>query len=639
MQLNKLHAAIMLLSVLSNSTFSQTTAEETAAYYSNPEQLKTNVIDPILSSSPLVSADGTTFNAQASCQSENEYLRVYAQPQADGDLDVSIVNDHDLDGTFSPTQVIHDVAGVCHNGYATNCNGDFSSCDFLEWAVDSNFNVSGTPSSITQGGGVEGCYCINNSCGAGLYFVNQERIHDDIGTGISLAYQQVNPSFGITNVTNNGGITSFYGHDPDSCGVSETSEQVYFNNPSNIPSAAFALSGTSSLFASVSSAQNSGHSATTQACFEEHSYDILAPTFNDIIEITRVAGTASVNSCGANCYMLEIGLPGNNYLHGGSCTQYHHRVEFDVKKPEMISSMTLLDTHYDDDVMIQHTGSAGTQNVWFSRLWDPTNPPGSCDTGPDTITINRDISGYFTQTEVSNIDVYNVADIKGEMVIHIRVTVNPVCGSEPKVNNTCGSIPSECYLDQEEIDGVSTIVNTIGTGLVPLPSSRTFTNGACSDTFSRPYWRIDRTYKCPVAGSPYDFNDALDRAVVVNNSTTASGYNDRRIINGAPQLSTEGLSLPTLPTVSPCQMSCKTRKTVAELGIATTGLSVGSRPNDTRYEYSYKACEANTCPIEAGETVETPCGCLDRFGEAASAIQAFRLAGKDFVCTTQGVNP
>ena len=122
---------------------------------------------------------------------------------------------------------------------------------------------------------------------------------------------------------------------------------------------------------------------------------------------------------------------------------------------------------------------------------------------------------------------------------------------------------------------------------------------------------------------------------MVNLSTTETGYDDRRVVEGVPIDSTETLTLPALPTVESCQQTCKTRKAVDELGIATMGLSVGSRPDDTRYEYTYKACVASVCPLEDGETVDTACGCLDRFSEAASAIQAFRLAGQDFVCTTE----
>lgn len=629
-------AYLFTLSTLPFLVLGQAVSEDTASYYSNAETLKGNVIDPILSSSPVVSADGSTFNAQASCQAESEYLRVYASVQMDGDLDVSVVHDHNLDGVFAPVQTISDVAGVCHNGYATNCNNDFSSCDFFEWAVDTSLNITGTPSSLAQGAGVEGCYCINNSCGAGLYFVNQERIHDDIGTGISLAFQRTNPSFGITNVVANYGITSFFGHDPDSCDVTETSQQVYYDNPSNIPSAAFAASGTSALFASVSSAQSSGHTTTNQTCFEEHGADILEPSSNDILEITKLNGVLSVNLCGVNCLLITIG-PTASFSNNGSCTQYNHKVEFDVKRPLDIASISLLDVAHDDDAIIQYTKGGMTSNIWVTNLWNTSAPPLNCErSGNDYSLVNQNITGLFSEVGKINMDLWGIAGgSRGKLHVKIRVILNPTCETTPTINNTCGSIPSDCYLDAEEIDGVQTVVNTVGTGLVPLPSSRTFTGGSCTDTLSRPYWRIDRTYKCPEAGSTYDFTAGLDRAVTINNSASPTGYDDKRIVNGIPVLSSETLTLPTLPTVDPCQQSCKTSKEVEELGISTMGLSVGMRPDDTRFEYSYKACDGTTCPLESGETVVSACGCLDRFSEAASAIQAFRLAGKDFVCTTE----
>lgn len=636
MRLSSRFTVLTLIIALSFRALGLQVSEDTAAHYSNPESLKDNVVNPILSDSDMVSANGSTFSAQASCRAENEYLRVYAVPKPSGDLDVSVIHDHDLDGTFAVPQSVQAVAGICLNGYAQNCNGDFSSCDFYEWSVDSSFNVSGVPSSISQGSGVEGCYCINNSCGAGLYFVNQERIHDDIGTGISLAFQRSNPSFGITNVQTVAGVTSFYGHDPDTCDGNETSQQVFYDNPSSIPTAAFSEAGNSTLFAKVSSAQSSGHTSTTQACFEEHGADILEPSLDDIIEITRLNGVVSVTPCGANCFNVFVGQPGNNNLVGGDCTQYNHRVEFDVKRPEDIVSITLIDAAHDDDLLITHTKDQVLSNIWFSNFWDTNNPPANCERARSDYTlINRDITSLFQDQAVFNMDFWAIVGRFGELYVHLRVILSPSCETTPTINNTCGSIPSDCYLDSEQIDGVSTVVNTVGTGLLPIPSARTFTGGSCSDTIMRPYWRIDRNYKCPANGSRYDFTDGLERARVVNTSTTTNGFNDLRQVDGSPIASSETLTLPLLPSVSDCQQSCKTRKTVDELGIATSGLSVGSRPDDSRFEYSYKSCNASTCPLDAGETIETPCGCLDRFSEAASAIQAFRLAGKDFVCTTE----
>jgi hypothetical protein len=637
---NYLLAISCVAGALSLSALSQTVSEDTAAYYADSEQLKSNIIDPILSSHQVVSADGSAFDAQASCNSENEYLRVYATPQGSGNLNVTVIHDHNLDGVFSPAQTISDVAGICHNGYATDCNGDFSHCDFFEWAVDSAFNISGTPSSMEQGRGVEGCYCINNSCGAGLYFVNQERIDDDIGTGISLAFQKTNPSFGITNVVSNNGITRFYGHDPDSCDVTETSQQVYYNHPSSIPSAAFEASATSTLFANLSSAQSAGNTTTTQACFEEHGADILQPSSNDILEITRLNGVLSVNPCGVNCLLITIGYA-ESFSNNGSCTQYNHKVEFDVKRPLDIASITLIDVAHDDDALIQYTKGGMTNNVWVTNLWDTSDPPSRCERrGHDYSLVNQNITGLFSDVVKFEMDLWGIAGGgRGKLYVKIRIMLNPTCETTPTVNNTCGALPSDCYVNGEVIDGVTTVANTVGTGLVPLPSSRTFISGACTDTLSRPYWRIDRTYQCPELTSPYDFSAGLDRAVTINNSISTTGYQDKRMISGVTEFSDESLSLPALPDVGPCQMSCKTREMVDELGIATMGLSAGSRPNDTRYQYSYKSCQDNICPLEGGESLETPCACLDRFSEAASAIQAFRLAGKDFICTTAGTLP
>ncbi|OES24218.1 hypothetical protein [Alteromonas macleodii] len=643
----------LLLSALSFGALGQTTSESTATYYSDPNQLKTNILDPILSDQEMVNADGTTFNAQAQCNAENEYLRVYATVQGDGDLDVSVVHDHNLDGAFSPTQVIPDIAGVCHNGYATNCSSDFQSCDFFEWNVDASLNISGTPSYIDQGDGVHGCYCINNSCGAGLYFVNQERIHDDIGMGISMAFQRANPSFGVTNVQTDSGVTSFYGHDPDTCDPGETNQHVYYDNPSSIPSAAFTAAGSSALFSQVQTAQNSGHSSTIQTCFEEHDVTLVTPPLSEVIKINSHSGRYSISTCGADCLNLRIGMVGDNYytpVCGSTCGSEMFtetaEIEFNLADGTTISSVTA-SADYDDhfELLINDTLAFSEYNGNFSYSTRLPVPPigagrGFAERGNDSMGLRTVSPGVIPRITPGVDATYDfrlniLVGGEGDMFMNIRFQLDRGCTATPTVNNTCGSIPSDCYLDGEEIDGITTVSNTVGTGLVPLPSSRTFTVGSCSETISRPYWRIDRSYRCPASGSPYDFSQGLERAVVVNNSASVTGYNDRRFDGGTTINSSESLTLPTLPTVSNCEQSCKTRRTVDELGIATSGLAVGSRPDDTRYEYSYKACVDSTCPLEAGETIETPCGCMDRFSEAASAIQAFRLAGKDFVCTTE----
>lgn len=618
-------------------SLAQTTSESTAAYYADPDQLKLNILDPVLSDEQMVNADGTTFSAQAQCNAENEYLRVYALPQPDGDLDVSIIHDHDLDGAFSSAQTISDVAGVCHNGYATNCSSDFSDCDFFEWDVNASFNVSGTPSSLESSDGVYGCYCINNSCGAGLYFVNQERIHDDIGTGISLAFQAVNPSFGITNIQTNSGITSFYGHDPDTCDTGNTTQHVYYDNPSAIPSAAFSAAGASTLYTDVVNAQSSGHTATTQSCFEQHGYDVQEATISDVFDVSNLTGTTSTGSCGGSCLSINMGIDTNNNYSNSGCRQYTHAVQIELDDPDNLNWIRLNRARFDDRVMVVLDDGSTSTAVYSSHgTWNVNSIPSSCDnrTSRDE-NLSVSFENLFHSAGTYTLYTYVLVGDQGEVFTEFTANVDRPCSEDPTVNNTCGAIPSDCYLDYEEIDGVVTVSNTIGTGLTPLPSTQTFTGGSCSTTQTRAYWRIDRDYKCPASGSPYDFTAGLDRANVVNNSVTQTGYNDRRDVDGTLQNSAEDLTLPTLPSVSDCQQSCKTRKTVDELGIATMGLSVGSRPDDTRYEYSFKACVDSTCPLEAGETIETPCGCLDRFSEAASAIQAFRLAGKDFVCTTE----
>jgi hypothetical protein len=66
--------------------------------------------------------------------------------------------------------------------------------------------------------------------------------------------------------------------------------------------------------------------------------------------------------------------------------------------------------------------------------------------------------------------------------------------------------------------------------------------------------------------------------------------------------------------------------------VERTGASVSA-------SYYYKPCvevAAGTwsCPVEAGEEMVDGCKCISNFGQAASIMQAIRMAGQDFVCSS-----
>jgi hypothetical protein len=100
---------------------------------------------------------------------------------------------------------------------------------------------------------------------------------------------------------------------------------------------------------------------------------------------------------------------------------------------------------------------------------------------------------------------------------------------------------------------------------------------------------------------------------------------------------------------SDCEFACKVRvvepKTEVYLKNTSTSydLQYGTKTEKTGVNvsasYYYKPCvevSAGTwsCPVEAGEEMVDSCKCVNNFGQAASIMQAIRLAGQDFVCSS-----
>ena len=71
-----------------------------------------------------------------------------------------------------------------------------------------------------------------------------------------------------------------------------------------------------------------------------------------------------------------------------------------------------------------------------------------------------------------------------------------------------------------------------------------------------------------------------------------------------------------------------------EADVAHAGVVGAQQTSPTGFDTFYHACSpGNVCPAGPGETIVTPCGCLDTFPEAVVMMQTVRLAGADLACT------
>ena len=98
--------------------------------------------------------------------------------------------------------------------------------------------------------------------------------------------------------------------------------------------------------------------------------------------------------------------------------------------------------------------------------------------------------------------------------------------------------------------------------------------------------------------------------------------------------STRAFALPDRGSVPACEAVCKTRSAKANTDAAPAGVVGAQQTSPTGFDTFYHACSpGNVCPAGPGETIVTPCGCLDTFPEAVVMMQTVRLAGADLACT------
>jgi hypothetical protein len=194
---------------------------------------------------------------------------------------------------------------------------------------------------------------------------------------------------------------------------------------------------------------------------------------------------------------------------------------------------------------------------------------------------------------------------------------------------------SDCSLQEEKVDSVQTYHNANPTSLSPLPSSKTLTQGECTETITQDWWLKERIYFC---SSPvYDFSDTKTRYGQVIGSLTAdsssASYQDMQRNNGQWISTSETLGLMELPVHDECEKACKTRRSTQDTQAVLAGHSDQFKTSTDSYDILYHTCVNDQCPTEPGEEILKDCQCLNEFAEAATIIQMLRLAGQDTICS------
>lgn len=394
-------------------------------HYSDTNSLQQNVTHPVTSSDVLRTADGTEFNAQIGCKSSNTFMKVLVIPNSSGEANFNIEIDKNMDNAIDTVVSEENVSGICSNGFIRCDIGSWNNCIGYKWFVDSGMNMS--PSSLEGQDFTEelkSCYCINNSCGSNLVLTNMANIVKDFGTGLANAFQQRDPYYTISAVTQDGPYTTFYGQEPASCAVGfNSSLTTYKDSPGSLSSAAFSTSTSDDLYNQVTNSVAASNESTTLAsCSIEREIVIEEIEITDIIEF--VSGTGSLSYCGVNCIELTVGQDGDNYWNG-SCTAFDTTTRFNVKQPQLINSATLVRARYDDWMYISNNNQkvyAGPYD-WNGGLSQPSGYSCELSTGWN-VTPNLDFTDTFNTAGIVEFNTRTLVSGGGEGYAKIRIYVD-----------------------------------------------------------------------------------------------------------------------------------------------------------------------------------------------------------------------
>lgn len=608
-------------------------AQAARAKTSDSEALQKNYLAPGLSGQAVTTVDGSqSFRPNLACQKSATLLDILVQPAPSGDLGrVTIGRDKNLDGTIDTTLNLPvPVSGLCANGLIACDPGTWNQCHYLRWAIDGAKDLTLAEVDMPQ---LAGCYCLNNSCGTNLAWSNMASVLGDLGGGVVGALTSADPRFGIVQAIIDGPNIRYVGAQATACTSDPSLSQTsYRANPSLLASdAAAATSGNGVFQMLTSSPIGTGTIHETRTCLVERQLDIEGASIDDII--SRVAGGYATN-LGPDSVDFLIGSPGYHSLVGGSCRLFDFRMTLNVSDADRLRSVTLGQIMFDDWSQVRIDGNLvyADPGSWIGT----GNPPGGCERGTTWYAYpGTDLKPYLTR---GNHEIWFRIAVggEGEASATIHAEVDQSCKSSEQVVDSCLTLASnpKCAMTDEEIDGVATFRNGVGTGLRPLSQTRILGNGACEIQITRDFFRKDRKYACQVDTGSVPAPDTSRGTYIIDRSTETLLADRIRKSDGSYAETTRGFGLPDRGSVAACEPICKTRAPRENVGASPAGVVGALQNSPVGYDTYYHSCTAaNDCPLGPGEELVSACGCLDDFPEAVTMMQTVRLAGADLVCT------
>ncbi|ANA41766.1 hypothetical protein A2G06_16625 (plasmid) [Geobacter anodireducens] len=625
--------------------------ESVRGLFGSKDGFNSNISKPLTNTdTPLKTVDGTTaFSASLAMPSTSRFLELMIQPGGTGDLQVATFStDLDMDGNFDYVyQVPRPVSGACGNGYISCNPGSWSNCKPYKWVADQNGHLSDMNVSITELGG---CYCINSSCGSSLVWNNASIVLKDLAGGAVAAIQKANIGFMVTNVSVTPVSISYYGRLTDSVNVASTSStstlpppaqtKSYFTNPGDLSVTVNNLVTTSgsdpnSLYSLLSNSLSMKDSAVVQkTCAITRSGGIVSEKQSDTLNGTDSTATdhliyiriSKVDDYTLNLETIDTG-PG-----GYPAAAHSNNCDGVSSGWKLFKTITL--------PVSANQNSKLTKATWsLPSMWG-----GGCSSGSGF--VDGVLNGFGTPIQTTiTCGAKGCQGVGFDWTFYYEYTTDTYSES---VSDQCQALANDttCRLKEEVVDNVTITQNFNSTGLNPLPSCRDFAGETATMNICRPWWLKKRTYVCENA-TPWDFSDIGKRFGMVTKSIQQNGtsitFNDTT--KGKDGTWTDNnnidITLISVPAGEACEKACKTRIPKEDNEVTVDGLGSSIRANNANAnDFLYKLCVNNVCPVDQpGEVIVSDCQCGSSFAEAAAAIQAMRLAGKDTICTSGTPKP
>lgn len=598
------------------------------------DALRSNVVTPGLAGRPIATVDGnTSFTPSISCQKSATLLELLVQPGTTGDLgQVRIAHDRDFDGAFdNQTQLPVPVSGICANGVIACNPGTWEGCRAYAWNVDESQKIGLTQTAMTQ---LAGCYCLNNSCGSNLAWGNMAGVLKDLGGGVVGALTTADPRIGVAQAQVEGPVIRYIGAQTTACATNPAVDQTrYKAAPTLLAGEAEAVAAASSIFQAVkASPAGLGKAEQVSVCTINREISMSSPDPQTVI--TRSSGGYATIAPAPDRLSFLMGSPSDDTLKGGKCGLFDFRMTIDVGDGDRLKAVRLARYYADDWAQVRVDGQlvASGPSPWTGMGL----PPGKCERGgPFNAVSGVDLTTFMTPGSHEIWLRVAVGD-EGEAFAQIDADLDLACRASERVVDLCAGYAgqSQCHLKDETVDGVATFRSGVGTGLSPLPQTRTVGTGTCTTQLTRDFFLRERRYACAIDTGAQTPPDLSRGAYIIDRSTETLLADRARTADGGVAQTTRPFALPERGFVPVCEPICKTRAARVNSDAAPDGVVGALQNNPQGWDIYYHACSAdNVCPAGDGEEIVSACGCLDDFPEAVAMMQTVRLAGADLVCT------